>query len=106
MKMCSTFCMVAGASPVEEVSLQQYSKSLQRVAVLRLLQQLSHVYSVMKIPALADLVPFMNFGEVEQIIVDAVKHDFLQVGRASLPALFPTVPLLLLLCRFCQTNAP
>lgn len=69
----------AGASPVEEVSLQQYSKSLQRVAVLRLLQQLSHVYSVMKISALAELVPFMNFGEVEQIIVDAVKHDFLQV---------------------------
>ena len=47
--------------------------------MLRLLQQLSHVYSVMKIPALADLVPFMDFGEVEQIIVDAVKHDFLQV---------------------------
>ena len=69
----------AGASPVEEVTLQQYSKSLQRVAVLRLLQQLSHVYSVMKISALADLVPFMSFGEVEQIIVDAVKHDFLQV---------------------------
>jgi len=74
--------MFAGASPIDEVSLKQYSKSLQRVAVLRLLQQLSHVYSVMKIPALADLVPFMGFGEVEQIIVDAVKHDFLQ---ASLP---------------------
>jgi len=74
-------CMFAGASPIDEVSLQQYSKSLQRVAVLRLLQQLSHVYSVMKIPALADLVPFMGFGEVEQIIVDAVKHDFLQASR-------------------------
>ena len=70
----------AGASPVEQVSLKQYSKSLQRVAVLRLLQQLSHVYSVMKISALADLVPFMGFGEVEQIIVDAVKHDFLQAS--------------------------
>ncbi|KAL3155895.1 hypothetical protein ABBQ32_012895 [Trebouxia sp. C0010 RCD-2024] len=71
---------MSGASPVEEITLKQYSKSLQRVAVLRLLQQLSHVYSVMKIPALADLVPFMGFGEVEQIIVDAVKHDFLQVS--------------------------
>ena len=68
---------------MEEVTLQQYSKSLQRVAVLRLLQQLSHVYSVMKISALADLVPFMSFGEVEQIIVDAVKHDFLQVSTHS-----------------------
>lgn len=74
---------------MEEVSLQQYSKSLQRVAVLRLLQQLSHVYSVMKIPALADLVPFMNFGEVEQIIVDAVKHDFLQVGLCLPVPCFP-----------------
>ena len=68
---------------MEEVTLHQYSKSLQRVAVLRLLQQLSHVYSVMKIPALAELVPFMNFGEVEQIIVDAVKHDFLQASRLA-----------------------
>ena len=76
--------MLAGASPIEEVTLKQYSKSLQRVAVLRLLQQLSHVYSVMKIPALADLVPFMSFGEVEQIIVDAVKHDFLQASFQTL----------------------
>ena len=76
--------MLAGASPIEQVSLKQYSKSLQRVAVLRLLQQLSHVYSVMKIPALADLVPFMSFGEVEQIIVDAVKHDFLQASLQTL----------------------
>ena len=85
--------MLAGASPIEEVSLKQYSQSLQRVAVLRLLQQLSHVYSVMKIPALAALVPFMSFGEVEQIIVDAVKHDFLQ---ASLQAL--------LCCARCHLN--
>lgn len=78
---------LAGASPIEEVSLKQYCKSLQRVAVLRLLQQLSHVYSVMKIPALADLVPFMSFGEVEQIIVDAVKHDFLQASLVTLPCI-------------------
>lgn len=87
---------LAGASPIEEVSLKQYCKSLQRVAVLRLLQQLSHVYSVMKIPALADLVPFMSFGEVEQIIVDAVKHDFLQASLVTLRCIFPdTVTVLL-----------
>ncbi len=86
-------CALVGASPVEEVSLQQYSKSLQRVAVLRLLQQLSHVYSVMKIPALADLVPFMNFGEVEQIIVDAVKQDFLQASPLHLTLVWLCMPL-------------
>jgi len=47
--------------------------------VLRLLQQLSQVYSVMRVSALADLVPFFSFGEVEQLIVDAVKHNYLHV---------------------------
>jgi len=52
---------------------------LAQVAVLRLLQQLSQVYSVMRVSALADLVPFFSFGEVEQLIVDAVKHNYLHV---------------------------
>ncbi len=55
------------------------------MAVLRLLQQLSQVYSVMKISALGDLVPFLSFGEVEQIIVEGVKHNFLKVIHPFLP---------------------
>ena len=51
-----------------------------QVAVLRLLQQLGQVYSVMKIDSLKALVPFMNFGEVEAVIVDAVKNEFIQVS--------------------------
>ena len=70
----------AGASPVVDVGLEQYTASLQQVAVLRLLQQLSQVYSVMRVDSLEALVPFMGFSDVEQLIVDAVKHDFLQVG--------------------------
>ena len=50
-----------------------------QVAVLRLLQQLSDAYSVMKIDSLAALVPFMPFVRVEQIIVDAVKNNYLKV---------------------------
>lgn len=50
-----------------------------QVAVLRLLQQLSQVYSVMRVASLAALVPFFTFGEVEQLIVDAVKHNYLHV---------------------------
>lgn len=56
------------------------------MAALRLLQQLSQVYSVMRVSALADLVPFFSFGEVEQLIVDAVKHNYLHVrarGRSD-----------------------
>lgn len=53
-----------------------------QVAVLRLLQQLSQVYSVMRVASLAALVPFFTFGEVEQLIVDAVKHNYLHVRPA------------------------
>jgi translation initiation factor 3 subunit A len=49
------------------------------VAVLRLLKQLSEVYSTMRISTLAELVPFMPFGDVESVVVDAVKSDYLQV---------------------------
>lgn len=54
--------------------------------MLRLLKQLSEVYSTMRISALAELVPFMPFSEVEAIVVDAVKSDYLQVrarGRGA-----------------------
>jgi translation initiation factor 3 subunit A len=49
-----------------------------QVAVLRMLKQLGQVYSVMKIERLRKLVPFMDFGRVEAIIVDAVKNDYIQ----------------------------
>ncbi|KAK9833458.1 hypothetical protein WJX81_007146 [Elliptochloris bilobata] len=67
------------ASPVPDAALGQYKRALQQVAVLRLLQQLSQVYSVMRVASLAALVPFFSFGEVEQFIVDAVKHNYLHV---------------------------
>lgn len=50
-----------------------------QVSVVRLMKQLSEVYSTMKIGSLATMVPFASFGEVEAIVVDAVKSDFLQV---------------------------
>lgn len=34
----------------------------------------------MRISELAALVPFYTFAEVEAVVVDAVKHDYLQVG--------------------------
>ena len=41
------------------------------------------VYSVMRVDALAALVPFATLGDVEQIIVDAIKHNFLAVSTRS-----------------------
>ena len=54
-----------------------------QVAVLRVLRQLSEVYSVMTISSLAALIPFMGFSEVEQLVVEAVKHGYLQVRCAA-----------------------
>lgn len=52
--------------------------------MLRLLKQLSQVYSVMKIDRLKQLIPFLNFGQVEAIIVDAVKNEYIQVLDSTL----------------------
>jgi hypothetical protein len=47
--------------------------------VLRTLKQLAEVYSSMHIGELGRLVPFLPFGDVEAVVVDAVKYDYLQV---------------------------
>ncbi len=54
-----------------------------QVAIVRLLKQLSEVYSTMQITELAALVPFATFSDVESIVVDAVKYDYLQVRRPA-----------------------
>ena len=53
--------------------------------MLRAMQQLSEVYSVMTIASLSELVPFFGFSEVEQIIVEAVKQGYLQASPSLLP---------------------
>uniref|UniRef100_A0A7S0S2D0 PCI domain-containing protein n=1 Tax=Chlamydomonas leiostraca TaxID=1034604 RepID=A0A7S0S2D0_9CHLO len=70
---------MSGASPVKDVNLGMYVNSLKQVALLRLLKQLSEVYSTMRVQSLAELVSFMPLSEVEAVVVDAVKNDFLQV---------------------------
>lgn len=70
---------MSAASPVKDLHMDQYTKPLKQAAVLRLLKQLSEVYSSMHIKEVAALVPFMEFGDVEAVVVDAVKYDYLQV---------------------------
>lgn len=67
------------ASPVKDANLGMYVNSLKQVALLRLLKQLSEVYSTMRVSSLAELVSFMPLGEVEAVVMDAVKNDYLQV---------------------------
>eukprot|EP00198_Chlamydomonas_reinhardtii_P004079 XP_001693415.1 eukaryotic initiation factor [Chlamydomonas reinhardtii] len=68
---------LSGSAPVRSVALDKYVPALKQAAVLRLLKQLSEVYSVMRISELAALVPFYTFAEVEAVVVDAVKYDYL-----------------------------
>ncbi|CAJ2632755.1 unnamed protein product [Trifolium pratense] len=67
------------ASSVPEVQFSQYVPALEKLATLRLLQQVSNVYQTMKIDNLAGLIPSFDFSVVEKISVDAVKQKFLSM---------------------------
>ncbi|KAL2344972.1 hypothetical protein Fmac_006257 [Flemingia macrophylla] len=67
------------ASSVPEVQLSQYVPSLERLATMRLLQQVSNVYQTMKIETLSGMIPFFDFSIVEKISVDAVKQKFVSM---------------------------
>lgn len=97
------------ASSVPEVQLSQYVPALEKLATLRLLQQVhvcahllylvafssgcllvqakcfllffqvSNVYQTMKIETLSVMIPFFDFSVVEKISVDAVKHKFISM---------------------------
>ncbi|XP_030949558.1 eukaryotic translation initiation factor 3 subunit A-like [Quercus lobata] len=68
---------LSSASSVHEVQLSQYVPALEKLATLRLLQQVSRVYQTLKIESLSQMIPFFDFPVVEKISVDAVKHNFI-----------------------------
>ncbi|MFS7919180.1 putative proteasome component (PCI) domain, eukaryotic translation initiation factor 3 subunit A [Helianthus anomalus] len=68
---------LVSASSVPEVHLSHYVPALEKVATLRLLQQVSRVYRTIKVETLSKMVPFFDFSAVERISVEAVKHNFI-----------------------------
>ena len=74
---------MSATCPVQTVDFKRYRAAIRRVSVLHMLKQLSNVYLTMKTEKLAGLVPFFSFGEVEAIIVDAVKNNYMKVGVGS-----------------------
>ncbi|CAI0390945.1 unnamed protein product [Linum tenue] len=68
---------LATISSLQEVQLSQYIPALEKLATLRLLRQVSQVYSTMRIESLSRMIPFFGFAVVERISVDAVKHKFI-----------------------------
>ncbi|OAY43998.1 eukaryotic translation initiation factor 3 subunit A [Manihot esculenta] len=70
---------LASVSSLPEVQVSQYIPALEKLATLRLLQQVSQVYQMMKIESLSQMIPFFDFSVVEKISVDAVKHNFISM---------------------------
>ncbi|KAK1280428.1 Eukaryotic translation initiation factor 3 subunit A [Acorus gramineus] len=67
---------LTSASSVPEVQLSQYVPALEKLATLRILQQVSQVYQTMNIDMLSKMIPFSDFSAVEKISVDAAKYNF------------------------------
>ena len=64
------------AAPVQDLGLAVYVSSLEQVAILRMVRQLGDVYSVVRVSRLSELAPFLGFGQAERLIVDAVRHGY------------------------------
>ncbi|KAI3984046.1 hypothetical protein MKX01_035173 [Papaver californicum] len=68
---------ISSASSVPEVQLSYYVPALEKLATLRLLQQVSQVYQTMKIEVLSKMIPFFDFSVVEKVSVNAIKSNFI-----------------------------
>jgi hypothetical protein len=75
-------------APVAKIDHGQHLQTLKCVAVLKMMRQLAGAYSVMRVDAVAALVPFMPFSEVETVLADAVKFGFVQVRVCFVLAVF------------------
>jgi len=60
-------------------SLSKYAEPLQKIVFIRCLQQLSRVYKTMKIEALAKMIDFVDPTQLEKMMVEAVKNNFVSL---------------------------
>ncbi|EOA19022.1 hypothetical protein CARUB_v10007674mg, partial [Capsella rubella] len=70
---------LSSAPSLQEVQLSRYVSSLEKIATLKLLQQVSKIYQTITIQNLAQLVPFFDFSAVEMIAADAVRNNFVDM---------------------------
>ncbi|KAK4725014.1 hypothetical protein R3W88_027793 [Solanum pinnatisectum] len=70
---------LSSAASVPEVQLSQYVPALEKLATLRLLQQVSQVYQTIQIGNLSKMIPFFDLAAIEKISVDAVRHNFVAI---------------------------
>lgn len=79
MQLTEVSQTTSSACPVVSVDLAKHAASLKFVAALKMIKQLSQVYSNMKTSQLAKLVPSMTFGELEAIIVNSVRNRYIKI---------------------------
>ena len=72
-------CEMSAASPVEMVDFSQFVSQLQRVSTLKMVNQISQVYTSVRLDFISERVVFYDFGDVERLLVDAVRNAHLAV---------------------------
>ncbi len=65
--------VLSASSPIPTIAFDQFLPRMRSLAVVRMLQQSSQVYQTMKLETLQQMVPFLEFSQVERILVDATK---------------------------------
>jgi len=70
---------VSEASPVSSFNFNSFLPRLRSLGIVRMVHQQSKVFETMKIDSLKAAVPFMPYHEVERILVQAVRSDYISV---------------------------
>ena len=70
---------MSSASPIPEILFVQFVKQLQHVSTLKMVHQISQVYTRVRLDFISERVVFFKFGQVERLLVDAVRNAHLQV---------------------------
>lgn len=64
---------------MQHVSLEQYRQPLTRVAVLRTLRELSHVYLDLGLDRVCNLLPIMPIHDILVLVADSRKAGYIKV---------------------------
>ena len=70
---------VSEASPVSSFNFNSFLPRLRSLGIVRMVHQQSKVFETMKIESLKSSVPFMPYHEVERILVQAIRNDYIAV---------------------------
>ena len=70
---------VSEASPVSSFNFNSFLPRLRSLGIVRMVHQQSKVFETMKIDSLKSSVPFMPYHEVERILVQAIRSEYISV---------------------------